>query len=79
MQASGSASVLIVINEAQQTYDPGTESGALWEKVKLLSSTEQTERRLYFLLAASRGSNPSVSNVSSTPTDFGIDHTIPMR
>ena len=78
-RASGSGSVLIVIDEAQQTYDPGTGSVALWDKVKLLGSTDQTERRLYFLLAASRGSNPSVSNVSSTPVELRLAQTVPMR
>ena len=77
--ASGSGSVLIVVDSAQETYDPGADSVALWDKVKLLSSTEQTERRLYFLLAASRGSNPSVSDLPSLPMEVGVDQTVPLR
>ncbi len=66
---------------AQETYDPGADSVALWDKVELLSSTEQTERRLYFLLAASRGSNPSVSDLPSLPMDVrrGPDCPIEVR
>ena len=77
-QAVGQSSVLVV-DSAQETYDPGADSVALWDKVELLSSTEQTERRLYFLLAASRGSNPSVSDLPSLPMDVGVDQTVPLR
>lgn len=77
-RAVGQSSVLVV-DSAQETYDPGADSVALWDKVELLSSTEQTERRLYFLLAASRGSNPSVSDLPSLPMDVGVDQTVPLR